>query len=334
MIVFPTINFNGEVRVAISATDDSGGVVIDTLIVDIQAINDVPIFAVVLQDTVVDEDEFLILPFWATDEDGDSLSYGIYSDTSAVSAEFFGTEIVIYLSENWNGITDIMIDVSDTESTISDTIQVLVSAVNDVPGSFNLISPHTETNVVDTDSISQTFIWETSIDIDGDNVSYKLNFTTNEWDTSIADIDTTLHRLNIEEFPRGIGIQWFVTAYDFDSSTVSLDTNVFQVHHIVGVEGDNKLPTEYALQQNFPNPFNPTTTMRYGLPEISDVRIVIYDIRGSEINSWKVYSQGAGWYDLTWDGLDWSGQSVSTGLYLTRLQAGSYSKVIKMLYLK
>ena len=95
-----------------------------------------------------------------------------------------------------------------------------------------------------------------------------------------------------------------------------------------------QMPSEYSMQQNYPNPFNPTTTISYGLPEEADISLVIYDIRGHVVKTIDSGGQVAGWYEHVWRGLDNSGQPVSTGLYLTRLQAGSHTKTIKMLYLK
>ena len=94
------------------------------------------------------------------------------------------------------------------------------------------------------------------------------------------------------------------------------------------------LPDEYALNQNYPNPFNPTTTISYALPEQADVTLTIYDITGREVQTLVNESQAAGWYDLKWSGLDAFGHSMSAGMYFTRIQAGNYSKVIKMMYLK
>jgi len=94
------------------------------------------------------------------------------------------------------------------------------------------------------------------------------------------------------------------------------------------------LPTEYTLDQNYPNPFNPTTTIKYGIPEASEVVLHIYDIRGNLIVSLESGTKQAGWYSQVWNGVDDAGHPVSTGLYLARLQAGSYSRTIKMLFLK
>jgi len=89
-----------------------------------------------------------------------------------------------------------------------------------------------------------------------------------------------------------------------------------------------------VLDQNFPNPFNPTTTIRYGLPEASDVTLHIYDINGRAINTLVNTSQAAGWYNIQWKGISQDGTPVGTGMYFARIQAGSFSKTIKMVYLK
>ncbi|MBL6992221.1 MAG: T9SS type A sorting domain-containing protein, partial [Bacteriovoracaceae bacterium] len=99
-------------------------------------------------------------------------------------------------------------------------------------------------------------------------------------------------------------------------------------------ENYDVIPKQFYLNQNYPNPFNPTTTIQYGLPEDASVSLTIYDIQGNEIITIDSGLQSAGWYHHTWNGLDDYGQPVSTGLYLARLHAESYSKTIKMVYLK
>jgi len=122
------------------------------------------------------------------------------------------------------------------------------------------------------------------------------------------------------------------TSYLFEN-TVNESVFLITALRYVGVDG-LVLPDEYTLNQNYPNPFNPSTTISYGLPEMADVSMEIYNMRGQKIATLVNQTQEAGWYQHIWNGLDESGYTVSTGLYLTRLQAGSYSKVIKMLYLK
>ncbi len=109
--------------------------------------------------------------------------------------------------------------------------------------------------------------------------------------------------------------------------------------NVVDIDGEPygsiaQKPKESRLFPAFPNPFNPSTTIRYGLPEDSNVSLVIYDLRGNVVQTLESEHQSAGWYDVTWNGENADGHTISTGIYFARLVAGEYSKVIKMLYLK
>ncbi|NQV42887.1 MAG: PD40 domain-containing protein [Candidatus Marinimicrobia bacterium] len=128
------------------------------------------------------------------------------------------------------------------------------------------------------------------------------------------------------------GEYWYrVSAVDIhgNESEASSALNVL----VVSIE-TALLPTEYVLHQNYPNPFNPTTTIHYGLPEESHVSLVIYDVRGIQIQALKSGHQSAGWYDVVWNGETADGKTISTGIYFARLVAGDYSQVVKMLFLK
>ena len=93
-------------------------------------------------------------------------------------------------------------------------------------------------------------------------------------------------------------------------------------------------PNQFQLYQNYPNPFNPTTSIRYELPVESNVRLTVFDIHGRQITILSNRVQPAGNYTAQWNGIDISGNLVSTGMYICRFQAGSHSKTIKMVYLK
>ncbi|HCW77245.1 MAG TPA: hypothetical protein DHU63_12005 [Candidatus Marinimicrobia bacterium] len=99
-------------------------------------------------------------------------------------------------------------------------------------------------------------------------------------------------------------------------------------------EPDHILPIDHLVLRNYPNPFNPSTTLRYSLPEKSQVTLVIFDIRGNAIRTIKEGDLSSGWHEWLWDGRGESGQLVATGIYFARLQAGANSRVIKMVYLK
>ena len=94
-------------------------------------------------------------------------------------------------------------------------------------------------------------------------------------------------------------------------------------------------PESFALANNYPNPFNPTTTIQYALPQAADVELTVYNVFGQVVRTLVAEHQSAGRYAVEWDATDDSGHSLSSGIYLYRLQAGGeFLKVKKMLLLK
>ena len=95
------------------------------------------------------------------------------------------------------------------------------------------------------------------------------------------------------------------------------------------------LPAAYALANNFPNPFNPATTIQYALPQAADVELIVYNVVGQPVRTLVAEHQGAGRYVVEWDATDDGGHSLSSGMYFYRLQAGGeFREVKKMLLLK
>ena len=94
------------------------------------------------------------------------------------------------------------------------------------------------------------------------------------------------------------------------------------------------IPDKFELGQNYPNPFNPTTTLEYGVPNRSHVRIEVFNILGQSIRTLVDEEKSAGRYQSVWDGTDKSGHSVSSGVYLYRITAGEFVQSKKMLLLK
>jgi len=90
------------------------------------------------------------------------------------------------------------------------------------------------------------------------------------------------------------------------------------------------LPTVYGLSQNFPNPFNPSTTITYSVPKTSRVELSIYNMAGQKVRTLVNSTQAASFYKVVWNGKNDSGQSVASGMYFYKLVAGDYSKVVKM----
>jgi hypothetical protein len=94
------------------------------------------------------------------------------------------------------------------------------------------------------------------------------------------------------------------------------------------------LPHSYALHQNFPNPFNPVTSLRYDLPKQSFVTLTIYDLIGREITQLVNTTQEAGFRSVQWDATDSFGKPVSAGIYLYKITTGEFVQTKKMVLVK
>jgi uncharacterized repeat protein (TIGR01451 family) len=101
------------------------------------------------------------------------------------------------------------------------------------------------------------------------------------------------------------------------------------------MEGELGVVFSFALEQNWPNPFNPSTSIRFTIPaQLSEVRLTIYDVLGQRIWERVMNDVEPGEHRVVWEGVASSGAKASSGVYFYRLQAGSYSAVNRMLLIK
>ena len=93
-------------------------------------------------------------------------------------------------------------------------------------------------------------------------------------------------------------------------------------------------PVEFILEQNFPNPFNPATHIRYGLPETGRVQVVVYDILGRPVATVVDGLEQAGYHTAYWNGTTNEGMPVASGTYFLRLFSLGKQQVIRMTFTK
>jgi hypothetical protein len=97
---------------------------------------------------------------------------------------------------------------------------------------------------------------------------------------------------------------------------------------------EKSVPIRYALEQNFPNPFNPSTIIRYALPAGGPVSLTVYDVAGREVARLVNETQPAGTYEVRFDAAAVRRGGLASGVYFYRVQAGSFSESRKMLLVK
>ena len=124
--------------------------------------------------------------------------------------------------------------------------------------------------------------------------------------------------------------EYWITAVDHNG-------NESDPSDIAGVElsvEQEIIPEEFALNQNYPNPFNPSTQIRYALAENSKVIITIYNMLGSKVRTLVNETQDAGFRNVLWNATNDNGSSVSAGMYIYTIQAGTFYQAKKMILLK
>jgi len=107
----------------------------------------------------------------------------------------------------------------------------------------------------------------------------------------------------------------------------------FDIITAVEIEESNR-PTSFVLHQNFPNPFNPTTTINFSLPNADDIDLEIFNMLGQKVTTLESGRLPAGEHTFDWNATDDSGQNVATGVYFYRLKTSSFTQTKKMVLLK
>jgi subtilisin family serine protease len=163
---------------------------------------------------------------------------------------------------------------------------------------------------------------------------------------SSADLDWFLYNSALTEVARGYTVsnpevgnynaapgRYYLLVDGYQSATSSYTLTVTGGLAKAGDE-TQQAPLVYALHQNAPNPFNPTTTIGFDLPRESPVRLVVYDARGRVVANLVDKVLPAGRHALRWNGLDDQGQRLPSGMYLYRIRAEGFEQVRKMLLVK
>ncbi len=157
----------------------------------------------------------------------------------------------------------------------------------------------------------------------------------------------TIHPTDFGGYPPNDQVTGFTFSYEDPMDEVWDSTITIEVYNIWGVmeasysvevfvepNEDEKLPKEFFVAQNFPNPFNPETEIGYELPMDAQVSLVVYNLLGQKVKTLVDERQRAGRYNICWGGRDDNGQEVASGVYFYKIQAGDVKVAKKMALLK
>ncbi len=192
-----------------------------------------------------------------------------------------------------------------------------------IPATPLLVSP----GVISNAPRRPTFVWHSSLHATSYDLQVALDnqFQLVLVDTTVTDTiatpSTVLDQTTV--------FYWRVCGIDSAGAGPFSSIGYFTTGTAVGVKTVDVSPREFALFQNYPNPFNPTTVISYQLPVNSFVNLKVYDILGRSVQTLVEREQPAGVYQATFDG-----SHLGSGIYIYRLQAGSFSATRKLLVVK
>jgi hypothetical protein len=164
-------------------------------------------------------------------------------------------------------------------------------------------------------------------DLIPDNLSeYSQLFGATSWTSSVVDLTQYTGQIISLDF-RGINGQG-------TKGDICLDDVLIFDGSDANEDETSELPDKTVLHANYPNPFNPETTISFSLREQSHVNLDIYNVKGQHLRSLRNDILDSGIHTIVWNGRDSHGDNVTSGIYFYRLQAGTYTKTRKMILMK
>ena len=281
-------------------------------------------------------------------EPGDNPVYTILEADSNITVSINDDEVSIRPNRDWNGTADLTIKAEADSRTASKKFSIIVIPVNDVPQEFEWTSIVSDSVLINKDNIASTYDldWSKSLDVDGDTIDYIVYAKIGQYPAEeIFDTTATSYSILYEDIAEGAfenipgntaTVRFTVWAHDgIDSVKAGGEDRILYVNRYdyLSIESEG-IPTEFALHENYPNPFNPTTQIRFDLPEMGNVTLSIYNMLGQKVKTFNMQSAPAGYHALTWNATNDLGAPVAAGVYLYQLQTKGFVKTKKMVLLK
>ena len=184
-------------------------------------------------------------------------------------------------------------------------------------------------NTVNHDASGFTLYSWNYVDLNGNGANliagtdyYLVTYFTSGSETGILIDDGNVDSRTLRDYNDGMG--WVVKTYDMRLRPIMGLANAS-----VSVKSEEQSPTKFALYNNYPNPFNPTTTIKYEIPKTVNVSLKIYDLLGREVRTLINQEQKPGFYEIPF-----GSSELSSGVYFYVLRAGNFMQTKKMILLK
>jgi hypothetical protein len=144
-----------------------------------------------------------------------------------------------------------------------------------------------------------------------------------------AYYSATAADFNGDNFPEIV-----ISMDQIENNLFRIFSKIYKKTSTLDVLDNDPQPNNYYLSEAYPNPFNPSTSIKFNIPEKENVIIKVYDLLGKEVKTLLNENLRSGVHQLTWDGTDNNGNRVSSGTYLINIIAGDFNKSIKTILVK
>lgn len=208
---------------------------------------------------------------------------------------------------------------------------------SDVDSGYSVdnLRPNPPLNLAGYDQ-NQTFVlhWRPNEEKDLKHYLLYRNTSPNIDIQSISAFEATTDTCLVDSQPLSKEASFYVVVAEDIHGNLSPPSNEIALSITNVPSSESNIPIDYALHQNHPNPFNPTTIIQYDLPAHSHVRLIVYDLLGRQIKALVDSQHSIGRFQIAWDGTDEHNQPVTTGLYFCRMEAGEFVRIIKLALVK
>lgn len=217
------------------------------------------------------------------------------------------------------------------------TIKILMTGIN-------LIAPVSQTSITTTqyDTSKVVFSWTSTGSIPGINYKWKIRKGSGQYTSFVSDSNGTATRITmrkskLDSMAVAYGLNgdsvlsvWAATGYLNTDSTTSNANVIILKTNTVGINNISSIvPSEHKLYTNYPNPFNPTTKIKFEIPKDEFVKITIFDLSGKAVSELVNERLKAGVYEA-----DFNGASLASGTYFYRIETNNFVETRKMVLIK
>jgi len=262
---------------------------------------------------------------------------GIYSDEDVFSGSSGGWEtVVVDLQPMYGAFTDLIfqsmtLGVTGHAGWYIDDVRLVRETNYYQPQPFGLLTPGDGEAAQDENVI---FTWEECVDNDPHALAeYTLFLTADEQTFEIPGSTDPTVTVSLEDLDIAWNgppvLTWSVRAVSQGDTVTSNQTFTLYNPFSSVDENDSDVPSDYALTDVWPNPFNSTLSMRYQLPKSSHVRAVLYNVLGQRVATIENQSRTTGTYHLSW-----SADGLASGVYILRLEIGGQIFTRKLVLMK